>query len=145
LGAFQYFADEDIERIRRYSAKGSATARLRRLLRLYGPTGNATSWQLWMDAWSLAIRDESIRGALKLMDKLWRQTLEAAIIDGVELGEFVCPDPQSSVFKISALTDGLSIASLLYRSVTRTQLRSWILEATAREVGLDKKLRELGN
>ena len=39
--------------------------------------------------------------------------------------------------RVSALLDGLSVATLVYRSVTRAQLREWVAEAVARELGLD--------
>ena len=39
--------------------------------------------------------------------------------------------------RVSALLDGLSVATLVYRSVTRPQLREWVAAAVARELGLD--------
>ena len=39
--------------------------------------------------------------------------------------------------RVSALLDGLSVATLVYRSVTRAQLRSWVADAVAGELGLD--------
>ena len=39
--------------------------------------------------------------------------------------------------RISALLDGLSVATLVYRSVTRAQLRQWVAGAVAGELGLD--------
>ncbi len=49
---------------------------------------------------------------------------------------FTCPDPQASVARVSALLDGLSVATLVYRSVTRAQLREWVAAAVASELGL---------
>jgi hypothetical protein len=40
---------------------------------------------------------------------------------------------------VSALLDGLSVATLVYRSVTRKELRRWIAEAVARELDLDSE------
>ena len=45
-------------------------------------------------------------------------------------------DP-GAVARVSALLDGLSVATLVYRSVTRAQLREWVAAAVARELGLD--------
>ena len=42
--------------------------------------------------------------------------------------------------RVSALLDGLSVATLVYRSVTRAQLRRWVAEAVATELGLDPAL-----
>ena len=38
---------------------------------------------------------------------------------------------------MSALLDGLSVATLVYRTVSRAQLRRWVAEAVAQEVGVD--------
>jgi hypothetical protein len=55
---------------------------------------------------------------------------------GTTAGVFSCPDPVASVARVSALLDGLSVATLAYRNVSRTELRTWVREATAREVGI---------
>ena len=57
--------------------------------------------------------------------------------EGVADGVFTCPDPAASVARVSALLDGLSVATLVYRSVTRAQLREWVAAAVARELGLE--------
>jgi hypothetical protein len=38
---------------------------------------------------------------------------------------------------VSALLDGLSVATLVYRTVTRAELRQWVAETVAAELGLD--------
>ena len=48
--------------------------------------------------------------------------------EGVADGAFTCPDPAASVARVSALLDGLSVATLVYRTVTRAQLRAWVAE-----------------
>jgi hypothetical protein len=64
-----------------------------------------------------------------------RQTIE----DGVAQGAFRSDDPVAAVARVSALLDGLSVATLVYRSVTRKELRRWIAEAVARELDLDSE------
>ena len=56
---------------------------------------------------------------------------------GVEDGTFRTADPKASVARISALLDGLSVAALVYGSVTRKQLKAWIADALAKELGVD--------
>ena len=43
----------------------------------------------------------------------------------------------NTVAKVSALLDGLSVANLVYRSVSRAELRRWVAETVAAEVGVD--------
>ena len=111
--------------------------RLRRVLRLYGPTGQAPGWRLWIDAWALAQHEPVIRTTLRRLDRRWDRALRKVVDDGVAAGTFTCPDPSASVARVSALLDGLSVAVLVYRTVTRSQLRRWVAEAVAAELGLD--------
>jgi hypothetical protein len=36
------------------------------------------------------------------------------------------------------LLDGLSVAALIYQTVTRRQLQSWVRNAAADEIGIDR-------
>ena len=136
--AFAHAVDRDLDRLDRATAKDADPLdRLRRVLRLYGPTGAATGWRLWIDAWALAQREPTLRRVLRRMDERWCAVLREVVDDGVATGAFRCPDPAGSVVRVSALLDGLSVATLVYRSVTRPQLREWVAAAVARELGLD--------
>lgn len=136
--AFAYAVDQDLERIDRATARGrTATERLRAMVRGYGPTGSAIGWKLWIDGWALAQRDAGIRAVLRRLDKRWRDTFTDIIREGVADGSFRCPDPDGTVVRIGALLDGLSVASLVNRTVTRAQVRSWAASALATELGLD--------
>jgi hypothetical protein len=107
------------------------------VLRLYGPTGAATGWRLWIDAWALAQREPVIGKVLRKMDQRWCAVLREVVEDGVASGAFACADPTATVARVSALLDGLSVAALVYRTVTRAQLRDWVAAAIAAELGLD--------
>jgi AcrR family transcriptional regulator len=136
--AFTHAVDRDLRRLELATGQGSDPVdRLRRVLRLYGPTGSATGWRLWIDAWALAQREPGMRRVLRRMDRQWRAVLLAVVEDGVLAGTFTCAQPATSVMRVSALVDGLSVASLVHRSVTRGQLRQWVAEAVAGELGLD--------
>ena len=71
------------------------------------------------------------------MDQRWCAVLREVIDDGVAAGLFTCADPEASVVRVSALLDGLSVATLVYRTVSRPQLRRWVAEAVAHEVGVE--------
>jgi AcrR family transcriptional regulator len=136
--AFAHAVDRDLRRLDRAEARGSdPTDRLRRVLRLYGPTGQAIGWRVWIDAWALAQREPEIAAVLRRMDRRWCAVLRAVVDDGVAEGSFTCADPAASVTRISALLDGLSVATLVYGTVTRAQLRRWVAGAVATELGLE--------
>lgn len=135
--AFQHAVEQDLARLDRALARGTdPTDRLRRVLRLYGPTGAATGWRLWIDAWALAQREPTIRATLRSLDRRWAAELRAVVDEGVAAGDFTCEDSAATVTRVAALLDGLSVASLVYRSVSRAQLRSWIARTVEAELGL---------
>jgi len=134
--AFAHAVERDLERLQTRTRRASdPSERLRQVVRRYGPTGSAEGWRLWIDAWAVAQREPEIRAVLRDMDKRWCAVFREVVEDGVDKGVFTCPDPDTSVAKVSALLDGLSVATLVYRTVTRTQLRRWVAEAVAHEVG----------
>jgi AcrR family transcriptional regulator len=136
--AFAYAVERDLNRLDKATAKSADPLdRLRRALRSYGPTGHATGWRIWIDAWALAQREPVIRKVLRRMDQRWCSVLREIVDEGVATGDFTCKDPAASVARVSAMLDGLSVATLVYRSVTRAELRVWIAETVARELGLE--------
>ena len=78
-----------------------------------------------------------IRKALRRLDDRWRAALADTIRDGVESGEFECADPTATLARVGALYDGLSVAVLVYENVTRAELRTWMRDALAAELGID--------
>lgn len=135
--SFAHAVERDLAQVDRALRGDDPVEKLRRLLRLYGPTGNAVGWRIWIDAWALAQREPHIRTVLKRLDHRWEVALREVVDDGVAAGAFTCADPGASVARVSALLDGLSVATLVYRSVTRTQLREWVAGHVAHELGVD--------
>ena len=74
---------------------------------------------------------------LRRLDHQWQDILRGVVDDGVTGGAFTCADPEATVARLSALVDGLSVAALVHRSVTREQLRSWVAAQLAVELGVD--------
>jgi len=135
--AFAHAVERDLGRIDKVAASPDPVERLRRLLRLYAPTGQAVGWRVWIDAWALAQREAHIRSVLRRLDQRWEDALREVVDDGVAAGAFTCPDPAASVRRVSALLDGLSVATLVYKTVTRAQLRDWVAGHVAHELGVD--------
>jgi len=135
--AFKHAVERDLVRMEKAAHGGDPVEQLRRVLRLYGPTGHATGWRIWIDAWAVALRDQHIRKVLKRLDHQWQDILRGVVDDGVAAGVFTCADPEASVARLSALVDGLSVAAVVHRSVTREQLRDWVAAQLAVELGVD--------
>jgi AcrR family transcriptional regulator len=136
--AFRHAVRQDLALLERALRRATDPVdRLRRILALYGPQGRAAGWRVWIDAWALAQREPAIRRVLRHLDDEWAASLLDTVERGVADGQFVCPDPRAAVARIGGLLDGLSVAALVYRTVTRTQLRSWVGDAAAHEVGID--------
>jgi AcrR family transcriptional regulator len=141
VSALEFAVERDLTRLDKAVASGSsAIEQLRRVLASYGPTGAAHGWTLWIDAWATALREPNIRDALRRLDDRWRQALERVINEGVLAGDFACADPVATMARIGALLDGLSVAALVYRSVSRDQLRVWVRDAAAAELGIHPAL-----
>jgi AcrR family transcriptional regulator len=139
--AFAHAVDADLASLDRATARGADPLdRLRRVLRSYGPTGSAAGWRLWIDAWALALREPTLQAALRRMDDRWCTVLREVVEDGVAGGVFTCADPAATVTRVSALLDGLSVAALVYRTVSREELRRWVAGAVSSELGLDPPL-----
>ena len=139
VDALEYAVVRDADRLDRALAKeGEPLERLRRVLTSYGPTGAAHGWTLWIEAWSTALREPSIQASLRKLDKRWRDALQDVITEGVATGAFDCEDPKGTVARVGALLDGLSVASLIYKSVNRKELQSWVRNTTADELGIPR-------
>lgn len=138
--AFAHAVQRDLDRLDAAVARGKDPVdRLRRVLRMYGPTGDAAGWRLWIDAWARAQREPNIRRVLRRLDDRWDQVLREVVEQGVADGVFACQDPASTVARTSAMLDGLSVANLVYRDVSRTDLRRWVGEGLAAELGLEPR------
>jgi AcrR family transcriptional regulator len=136
--AFRYAAEEDLERLGATAAGGgSALQRLDRILRLYSPAGSSDAWVLWIDAWSQALRDPELADVSRQLDLRWKQTLAAVIREGIAAGEFACPDPDASAWRLTALLDGLGVQVTVHRGVPTGRLLDWVRAAAAAELGLD--------
>ena len=139
VDALEYAVVRDADRLdRALSKEGEPLERLRRVLTSYGPTGAAHGWTLWIEAWSTALREPSIQASLRKLDKRWRDALQDVITEGVATGVFNCEDPKGTVARVGALLDGLSVASLIYKSVNRKELQSWVRNTTADELGIPR-------
>ena len=137
--AYEFAAKRDLHALAEIAAAGgSATDRLGAILAFYLPTTNSsTSWELWIDAWGAALRSEEMRRTSRAIDRKWKQEVARVIGAGVDDGEFDCPDPQASAWRLTALIDGLAIQLVANRNgVRRKDVLGWVARAATDEVGV---------
>jgi AcrR family transcriptional regulator len=136
--AFAYAAERDLIRLAQaVGGPGTATQRLRAVLRLYSPVGSTPGWTLWVDAWAAALRSPGLRRVSKRLDLRWKEAVAEIIAAGVESGEFSCADPHAAAWRITALIDGLAIQVTVHRGLlTRGEMSDWVSGQAAHELGL---------
>ena len=112
--------------------------RLRRVLRLYGPTGRATGWRIWIDAWALAQREpQHPQGAAAAGPPVAGHPARRGRRRRRRRRRSPAPTrrppwPASRRWSTGSPSPRWSTAR-----VTREQLRSWVAEPVARELGVD--------
>ena len=74
---------------------------------------------------------------LRRLDDRWEVALRQVVEDGVASGVFTCADPAGTVRRVAAMLDGLTVATLVYKTVTRAQLREWVAGHVAHELAVD--------
>ncbi|MFB9237997.1 TetR/AcrR family transcriptional regulator [Plantactinospora siamensis] len=136
--AFAYAAERDLARLDSVlRASTPPLVKLKRIIKLYAPTGRSTSWSLWIDGWSEALRTPELERVSRRLDLRWREALTEVISAGVADGSFSCPDPAGAAWRINAVIDGLAIqVSVHDRVISRRQLGEWIRVTTGRELGI---------
>lgn len=137
--AFAHAAEGDLAHLRTLlDRRTTAERRLRAAVRWYAPTGQAKGWRLWIDGWSAALREPTLRTVTRDLDQQWKAAITEVIAEGVAAGELRCPDPQGAALRLTALLDGLAVQQTAYEgAVPRGRMRAWVDEALDRELGLD--------
>ncbi len=136
IDAFRQAAETDLAMLRTaMDEPGDVLARLRAVLKVYGPTGKASGWRLWIEAWASALHDDELRAVAQRLDLDWRDAVTALIAEGAERGEFTCPDPRAAAWRLTALLDGLAV-QLVARdgTVTPSEYTDWVEQALANEL-----------
>jgi AcrR family transcriptional regulator len=137
--AFDHAAERDLERLAEArSGPGTALARLGEVLRMYGPTGDASGWTLWIEGWAASLRDPVLRELSQRLDLRWREAVTDLIAEGVAAGEFRCPDPRGAAWRITALLDGLAVQLVVrHGTLSEDEMAAWVRQAVARELDID--------
>jgi AcrR family transcriptional regulator len=132
-------AERDIARARRLAGgPGTAAVRLDKVMREFVPGNRDQSWVLWIDVWGGALRDPGLRAISEELDDAWVEVLALVTREGTLSGEFDCPDPAATAWRLAALLDGLGLRITLQRgSMSRRQMIEHARLAAALELGID--------
>ncbi|MBK6762605.1 MAG: TetR family transcriptional regulator C-terminal domain-containing protein [Micrococcales bacterium] len=108
--AFERVAAEDLQRARAVvGGLDTPSEQLDAIVSEFQPARDAWQFQWWMDAWSSSARHPAVRDIAAKLNAGWQGLLEEILRAGVEAGEFDCPDPRASAWRLLALLDGLTI------------------------------------
>ena len=138
--ALRYAAEQDIARLEQELEQAhTALTRLDTMFTFDMPEVGEPSWMLWIDGWGEALRNPTMRRISQHLDVAWKDRLVSIIVDGVEDGEFTCPDPQAAAWRLAALLDGLGVQFTVHEGVlSRSQLLSYVRAAAALELGISE-------
>ena len=85
-----------------------------RLRLLIEASAEAYDWTLWMELWTLALRDRKTADTRLQLDRRWRRELEREVRAGQAAGDFAADgDPDRIVAIIASLLDGLAVQATL--------------------------------
>ncbi len=137
--AFTYAAEQDLARLDAATRSPAAPLdRLRRILKLFAPTGGSSAWAMWIDGWSESLRSPELERVSRKLDLRWKEALTEVIAAGVDDGTFKCDDPNAASWRIHALIDGLAVQITVHpRLITRKQYTEWVRLTAARELGIE--------
>jgi AcrR family transcriptional regulator len=134
----RHAAQEDIARLEvRLQRAPTSLAKLDTMFTFDVPEAGEPSWMLWIDGWGEALRNPTMRRISQDLDLAWKERLVRIIDAGVASGEFTCPDPQGSAWRLSGLLDGLGVQFTVHEGVlSRSQLLAYVRQAAALELGI---------
>ncbi|MBC8365562.1 MAG: TetR/AcrR family transcriptional regulator [Actinobacteria bacterium] len=108
--AFQFAGKAELEVLRELAAVDlPPRRRLNAVIEEFCPRGEFVSWRLWIEGWAEALRSERFRATSRELDEAWIGVLEDTITAGVASGDFICPSPHDSAWRLSCLIEGLAI------------------------------------
>ena len=112
--------------------------KLRKLVKMYAPTGASKAWAMWIDGWAESMRVPELEAVCRRLDLRWKEGLTEVIAAGVDDATFTCDDAHGAAWRLIALMDGLAVQVTVHqRVISRRQLADWVRVAATRELGLD--------
>lgn len=137
--AFEHYANKDVAEMEgEIESAPTALGKLERVIQNYVPEGSDdVEWMLWIDGWGEALRNPMMKKISQQLDEQSTELLARIIRNGVESGEFTCPDPTASAMRLTALVDGLAVQFAAHDGMmNRDQLIKHVHFAAGAEVGV---------
>lgn len=136
--AFQHAARQEMVSLEEDLASApNDVAKLDRVLENYTPGQGDLDWLMWIDSWGEALRNPAMKAISQELDVEATALIERVIREGVASGQFVCPDPAGSSWRLAALLDGLGIQLTVHDGViTRDELLRHVRLVAIFELGL---------
>ncbi len=136
--AFQHAARQEMVSLEEDLAGApNDVAKLDRVLENYTPGQGDLDWLMWIDSWGEALRNPAMKAISQELDVEATALIERVIREGVANGQFSCPDPSGSAWRLAALLDGLGIQLTVHDGViTRDELLRHVRLVAIFELGL---------
>lgn len=136
--AFQHAARQEMVSLEEDLASApNDVAKLDRVVENYTPGQGDLDWLMWIDSWGEALRNPAMKAISQELDVEATALIERVIREGVTSGQFVCPDPSGSAWRLAALLDGLGIQLTVHDGViTRDELLRHVRLVAIFELGL---------
>lgn len=136
--AFQHAARQEMVSLEEdLTSAPNDVAKLDRVLENYTPGQGDLDWLMWIDSWGEALRNPAMRAISQELDVEATALIDRVIRDGVANGQFTCPDPAGSSWRLAALLDGLGIQLTVHDGViTRDELLRHVRLVAIFELGL---------
>jgi AcrR family transcriptional regulator len=122
------------------SLETSATIRLARLLELSIPYPRRDEYVLWIEMWTLVLRDPQRLPDAQDLSIRWRALFFDVIAAGVATEEFApAAEPDVVADRLSALVDGLGFETVVgYNWATAERMRRVLIAFACEQLGLDE-------
>ena len=137
--AFAHYANKDMAEMEAEIENApTALGKLERVIENYVPEGSDdVEWMLWIDGWGEALRNPMMKKISQQLDEQSTALLARIIRNGVESGEFSCPDPNASAMRLTALVDGLAVQFAAHDGMMhRDQFLDHVRFAAGAEIGV---------
>jgi AcrR family transcriptional regulator len=116
---------------------GSPTGRLGAYFAAFADPDNDSVHQFWLDAWSEAGRNHTIRERSRTLNIEWQSLLSEVIHMGMATGEFNSVDSIEVSWKALSLLDGLSLQVIAHPTVLdRGEAARWAANSMELDLGL---------
>jgi AcrR family transcriptional regulator len=135
---FRQVAQAELSTIRQrmYDAE-TPTGQLAEYFAAFTDPQNDETFHFWLDAWSEAARNETIRHVSREFNIEWQELLSDVIASGIARGEFTEVEVEAVSWKALSLLDGLELQIVAHPTVlTRTQAARWAAESIEKDLGL---------